>query len=184
MSTPVQLRSITDAEGQALVRVIRHSHDPIAQRRAVCVLCAAQGMNVPHIARNQLVDETLVRRILHAFNEEGLASLGNRYGKGRPKKFEGRTRKKIVDTVCTPPDQLKQPFSVWSLPKLRDYLVKKRIVSSVAIETLRRLLHEEGVSLQHTKTWKQSTDPDYAAKKKRSSVATGKRKRGGGGFSA
>jgi hypothetical protein len=60
-------------------------------------------------------------------------------------------------------------------------LIRKRIVSSVAIETLRRLLHEEGVSLQHTKTWKQSTDPRYTAKKKRSSGAIAKRKRGTGG---
>lgn len=180
MSSPVRLRPITNAEGQALVRVIRRSRDPIAQRRATCVLCAAQGMRVPHIARHQMVDASLVRRILHAFNEAGIASLGNRYGQGRPKKFDAKTRQKIVATVCTPPYQLKLPYSVWSLPKLQQYLIQKRIVTSVAIETLRRLLREEDVSLQHTKTWKQSTDPDYAAKKKRSNAATAKRKRGAG----
>lgn len=180
MSTPVKLRPITDAEGQALVRVLRRSRDPIAQRRATCVLAAATGMKVPQIARSQWIDETLVRRILHAFNDHGLASLGNRYGQGRPRKFDEPTRRRIVDVVCTPPYHLKLPFSVWSLPKLRDYLIRKRIVSSVAIETLRRLLREEGVSLQRTKTWKQSTDPNYAAKKKRWSGATGKRKRGAG----
>lgn len=176
MSTLVKLRAITDREGNALVRILRHSRDSVAQRRAACVLCAAQGMTVPRIARNQLIDETLVRRILHAFNEEGFASLGNRYGKGRPKKFDAKTRKKIVAVVCTPPYQLKQPYSVWSLPKVREYLMQKRIVTSIAIETLRRLLREEGVSLQHTKTWKQSTDLHYAAKKKPRSVATGRRK--------
>lgn len=176
MSTPVRLREISDAEGQALVRVNRHSRDAIAQRRAACVLAAATGMKVPQIARNLLIHETLVRRILHTFNEQGLSSLGNRYGKGRPKKFDERARKQIVDIVCTPPHQLRQPFGVWSLPKLREYLMRKRIVKSVAIETLRRLLHEEGVSLQHTKTWKQSTDPDYAAKKKRSKPAINKQK--------
>jgi len=180
MSTPVKLRPISDTEGQALVRVNRYSRDAVAQRRAACVLAAATGMKVPQIARNQWIDETLVRRILHAFNDQGLASLGNRYGKGRPRKFDEQTRRRIVDAVCTPPYQWKLPFSVWSLPKLRDYLIQKRIVSSVAIETLRRLLREEGVSLQRTKTWKQSTDPNYAAKKKRSSVATDKRKRGAG----
>jgi len=117
------------------------------------------------------VVQTLLRLLY-----QGLASLGNRYGKGRPRKFDEQTRRRIVDAVCTPPYQLKLPFSVWSLPKLRDYLIQKRIVSSVAIETLRRLLREEGVSLQRTKTWKQSTDPNYAAKKKRSSIATDKRK--------
>lgn len=176
MSTPVKLRPISDVEGQTLVRVLRRSQDPIAQRRATCVLAAATGMKVPQIARNQWIDETLVRRILHAFNAQGLASLGNRYGKGRPRKFDDQTRRKIVDTICTPPYQLKLPFSVWSLPKLRGYLIQKRIVASIAIETLRRLLREEGVSLQRTKTWKQSTDPDYAAKKKRSSSVTKKRK--------
>ncbi len=180
MSTPVKLRPISDTEGQALVRTVRRSPDPVAQRRATCVLAAATGMKVPQIARNQLIDETLVRRILHAFNAQGLASLGNRYGKGRPRKFDDHTRRKIVDTVCTPPYQLKLPFSVWSLPKLRDYLIQKRMVSSIAIETLRRLLREEGVSLQRTKTWKQSTDPDYAAKKKRSSSVTKPRKRAAG----
>jgi len=180
MSTPVKLRPITNREGHALLRVVRRSSDPIARRRAAVILGAATGMTVPHIARTQMVHATYVRKIIHAFNAEGFASLGNRYGIGRPKKFDDRTRQKIVDTVCTPPYQLKQPYSVWSLPKLREYLMRKRIVSSIAIETLRRLLHEEGVSLQHTKTWKQSNDPDYAAKKKRSNAATGRRKRSAG----
>ena len=176
MSTPVKLREISESEGQSLIRVNRHSRDAIAQRRAACVLAAATGMKVPQIARNLSIAESLVRLILHTFNEQGLASLGNRYGKGRPKKFDEQVRKRIVDVVCTPPHQLRQPFGVWSLPKLRDYLMRKRIVKSIAIETLRRLLCEEGVSLQHTKTWKQSTDPDYTAKKKRSRNAIGRRK--------
>ncbi len=181
MSTPVKLRPITNREGNALLRMVRRSSDPIARRRAAVVLGAATGMSVPHISRTQMVHATYVRKILHAFNAEGLASLGNRYGHGRPRKFDDRTRQKIVDTVCTPPFQLKLPYSVWSLPKLREYVIQKRIVPSIAIETLRRLLYEEGVSLRHNKTWKQSNDPDYAAKKKRSSAAIGKQKQGTGG---
>jgi hypothetical protein len=34
-------------------------------------------------------------------------------------------------------------------------------------ESLRVLLHHEGVSFQVIKTWKQSSDPDFEAKKNR-----------------
>jgi len=62
MSTPVKLREISDTEGQALVRVNRHSRDAIARRRASCVLAAATGMKVPQVARNLLVHETVRRQ--------------------------------------------------------------------------------------------------------------------------
>jgi hypothetical protein len=59
------------------------------------------------------------------------------------------------------------PFSTWSLPKLADYLVTQGVVDDISHEGLRLLLREEGVSFQAVKTWKTSTDLDYAAKKNR-----------------
>jgi len=41
------------------------------------------------------------------------------------------------------------------------------VVEDISHEGLRALLRAEGVSFQAVKTWKQSTDPDYAAKKAR-----------------
>ncbi|MBM3325041.1 MAG: helix-turn-helix domain-containing protein [Calditrichaeota bacterium] len=177
MSTPVKLRPITSHEGNALLRVVRRSPDPIARRRAAVILGAATKMTVPDIARTQHIHPTHVRKILHAFNAEGLASLGARYGKGRPRIFDDAIRRRIADVVLTPPHQLGLPFGVWSLPKLRDYVIAQQIVPTVAIATLRTILIEAGISLQRTKTWKQSTDPDYARKKSGSSSATKKRKR-------
>jgi hypothetical protein len=50
---------------------------------------------------------------------------------------------------------------------LADHLVRKGVVEDISHEGLRALLHEEGVSFQALKTWKESNDPDFEAKKNR-----------------
>ena len=59
------------------------------------------------------------------------------------------------------------PFSTWSLTKLAEFLVAEGVVDDISHEGLRVLLRKEGVSFQAIKTYKQSTDPDYEAKKNR-----------------
>jgi transposase len=59
------------------------------------------------------------------------------------------------------------PFSTWSLSKLAEFLVAEGVVDDISHEGLRVLLREEGVSFQVIKTWKQSSDPDFEAKKNR-----------------
>src|SRR5580693_5250058 len=58
-------------------------------------------------------------------------------------------------------------FSTWSLSKLAEFLVAEGVVDDISHEGLRVLLREEGVSFQVIKTYKQSTDPDFEAKKNR-----------------
>ena len=59
------------------------------------------------------------------------------------------------------------PFSTWSLTKLAEFLVVEGVVDDISHEGLRILLREEGVSFQVIKTWKQSRDPDFEARKNR-----------------
>jgi hypothetical protein len=42
--------------------------------------------------------------------------------------------------------------------KLRDYLIESGRATTISIETVRRILHERGVTWHTTKTWKASTD--------------------------
>lgn len=165
MFPPLRLRRLTPKEGRVLLRVIRRSADKVAVKRAAVVLAANTGLTVPQISASQFVHQTYVRKILNGFNKIGLASIGNRYGKGRPVIFDDTVRQEIYQVVTTPPAQLKLPFTVWSVSKLRDYLIEHRIVKTISIEWLRQILREAGVTPQRTKTWKQSTDPEYLKKK-------------------
>jgi transposase len=175
---------LTRKEGQALLRTVRRSSDKVAVKRAACVLAAASGMTVPQISQSQFVHETYVRKILNGFNAEGLASIGNRYGIGRPRIFDDAVRREIYRVVTTPPVQLGLPFTVWSLPKLRDYLITQKIVATISIEWLRRILLDADITPQRTKTWKQSDDEHYPEKKDGSTAAMTMRKRGGSRSSA
>ena len=50
---------------------------------------------------------------------------------------------------------------------MAEFLVAEGVVDDISHEGLRVLLREEGVSFQVIKTYKQSSDPDFEAKKNR-----------------
>jgi transposase len=55
----------------------------------------------------------------------------------------------------------------WSLGKLRAYLVGQKIISHISLDWLHTLLVRFGIRWRHTKTWKQSTDPEFQQKYRR-----------------
>ena len=130
------------------------------------VLLSAQGMDVPAIAKVTFTSQDRVRDVLHNFNLDGFDALYPRYAGGRSPTFTLAQRREIKKSALSrPQDHL--PFSTWSLSKLADFLVAEGVVDDISHEGLRVLLHEEGVSFQRLKTWKQSHDPDFEAKKNR-----------------
>lgn len=160
------VRDITAAEGRKLQSIIRRGADRIRMRRAQVVLASAQGSKVPDIARRLYFCEAHVRTILKAFNAEGFDGLTPKYAGGRPRKFTEEQHSLIIEAALCPPDLLSWPFRRWSLAKLRDHLVREKIVTSISLETLRRMLKGHKVRLQRTKTWKECNDPRLRAKKK------------------
>jgi hypothetical protein len=52
-------------------------------------------------------------------------------------------------------------MNCWSLPKLREYLIEQKIVGNISISWLREILIHRKVRWRHTKTWKESTDPQF-----------------------
>src|SRR3990170_3654483 len=63
----------------------------------------------------------------------------------------------------------------WSVAKLKAYCLDRGLLPPITDEWVRRLLRREGVSFQHTKTWKQSPDPDFEVKKTASWTSTPRR---------
>lgn len=160
------VRNISMPEGRRLQRMVRRDGDRIRMRRAQVVLASDQGAKVPDIARRLYFSEAHVRTIIKLFNEEGFSALEPKYGIGRPKKFTEEQQSLIIETALCPPDLLGEPYRRWSLPKLRDFVVREKIVESIAVETIRQMLKAAKVKLRRTKTWKECNDPKLASKKK------------------
>ena len=168
MREGIRVREITNDEGNRLLQIVRRSSGSVVRwRRAQMVLLSAQGMDVAQIAKVAFTSPDRVREVLHNFNDDGFDSLAPKYAGGRPPKFTLPERREIKKIALSRPVDHDLPFSTWSLTKLAEFLVAEGVVDDISHEGLRVLLREEGVSFQVIKTWKQSNDPDFEAKKNR-----------------
>jgi transposase len=164
----LRVREIDDDEGRRLVRIVRRGTGSVVTwRRAQMVLLSAQGMDVAAIAEVAFTSEDRVRDVIRNFSADGFGSLYPNYRGGRPPKFTLPQRREIKKIAKSKSAEHDLPFSVWSLSKLAEFLVAEGVVDDISHEGLRTLLREEGVTFQRLKTWKASTDPDYAVKKAR-----------------
>lgn len=165
MATRIKLRELTIDEGQALQRQLRHGSDAVARKRAAVLLASAAGMRPAQIQGIGLAHGSYVRKLIHAFNAQGLSSVANRYGRGHPNKFPAAVQERLKEVVVSPPDQLGLPFGQWSLSKLRQYLISQGVITTISLQHLSWLLRRNGISYQRSKTWKQSPDSAFEWKK-------------------
>ena len=158
----VFVRELAPHEGQRLKRLSKQSKVASTRQRASILLASATLMSAPQIARMWMTDESHVRKVIHEFNEHGFDSLRPRFGGGRPRRISAEDEQRIVAVAGARPDTLGVPYTRWSLAKLSRYLCSQAIEVSPA--HLGRILARNGISLQRTRSWKQSPDPDYQAK--------------------
>nr|WP_258564205.1 IS630 family transposase [Streptomyces himalayensis] len=166
MAELVRVRRLTKQEGQKLQQIVRRgSASTVRFRRAMMLLASAGGNSVPVIARLVQADEDTVRDVIHSFNEIGLACLDPRWAGGRPRLLDADDEEFVIQTATTRPTKLGKPFTRWSIRKLADHL-RRNVAHPIRIgrEALRSLLVRRGITFQRTKTWKESTDPDFDAK--------------------
>jgi transposase len=107
---------------------------------------------------------------VHRFNASGFATFEKQPNHpGRPMMIDEQQVRRLVRAALSRPQDLGLPFTQWSVSKLRAYCLKEGLIPAISGEWVRQLLHREGVSYQHTKTWKESPDPEYEVKKTASS---------------
>jgi transposase len=126
-----------------------------------------QGQSVSQVALLHRASATHVAELIHAFNERGFAALDPRKSGGRPIRIDQAQRAAIVKVALARPTEVGEPFTSWSLGKLRAHLLAERVVPTISASQLWRILRERGIGFQHHKTWKASPDPDFEAKKDR-----------------
>lgn len=158
----VFVRELAPHEGQRLKRLSKWSKVAATRQRALILLASNTLMSAPEIARMLMTDESHVRKVIHDFNRHGFDSLRPRLGGGRPRRITTDDEQRIVAAAGARPSTLGVPYTRWSLAKLSRYLHGQGIAVSPA--HLARILARNGISLQRTRSWKQSPDPDYAEK--------------------
>ena len=160
----VRARRLKPYDRQKLIKMKRQLSNQVNSRHARIILMSADRLPNRIIAQRADCSPQWVRLIVHRFNAGGIEALRwspcGRDRTGRPYKFTAEIVEQIAEIALSPPKQL-IGMNEWSLPKLRDYLVAEGVVESISIEHLRRLLGQRKVRWRRTKTWKESTDPQF-----------------------
>ena len=113
MATRVQLREISNEEGNRLLRIVRRdSGSVVTWRRAQIVLLSAQAMSPAKISEVVFTDPDTVREVIHNFNRDGFDVLYPRYAGGRPPTFTLPQRREIKKIALSIPTDLGRPFGL------------------------------------------------------------------------
>jgi transposase len=161
----VFVRELSPEEGSRLKSISKKARYQSKRQRAMILLASSTGMSAPQIAGLVRSDESHVRKVIHAFNQEGFGSLDPDYRGGRPRKTTPEQRDQIIAVARARPDTQGVALTRWSLAKLAEHLAGLGVVLCEA--ALRQTLRAAGLSHQRTRTWKWGPDPDFAEKAQR-----------------
>lgn len=165
--TKILLRKLSKKEQLVLDHKLRDktmSARTYERYRAIDI--ARRGFTVSQIAERSGMHFTGIYDWIERFNENGFVGFEDPPNpEGRPSTLSSKQIREMIKIALARPTDLGLPYTQWSVSKLRTYLLKRGLFPDVSNEWIRRLLKREGVSLQHTKTWKESPDPDFEEKK-------------------
>lgn len=177
----VKARKLKPYERQKLHHMKRTKTNLVNSRHARIILLSQGGQTNACIAERCDCSPTWVRRIMHRFNHGGIEAISwfpYYCHTAGPRTFFSDTIEQIYEIALSPPKEL-IGMTVWSLPKLRQYLQQQHIIGSISLEWLRQLLRRHKIRWRHTKTWKDSQDPDFEVKYRRLRRLYAKRPKGG-----
>jgi transposase len=130
------------------------------------LLSGEQGMVAHEIAAIVRKGEQTVRRWLKRYMAEGINGLEDAPRCGAPGKVTPAYQKRLVTTVRQRPRSLGQPYSLWTLQRLADYMAEETGIR-VSPRTVGRYLKAADIVLSRPQHKISSPDPEYEVKKRR-----------------
>ena len=178
MPTYLTLRPLTDEETKAIDRLAHSRTEPArAVERARIVWHARGGARVPALARTLGLCEATVRLWLTRFNAHGLDGLADAPRTGRPPTYTATEVGEVIAASLTKPGDLGLPFGSWTLDRLTAYLHEAKGLA-ISRSRIGEILQAEGLRWRTQETWfGERPDPDFVAKRGRSSPSTRRRLR-------
>lgn len=148
------LRKITQNEHQLLERLAHSSTEP--SYRVVWakeLLAVEAGLSYSEAAKAAgRRSNDAVSHLVSRFNQMGITSLNLAHGGGNPVQYGLREQQIILNRFKTIPDKEQDGTATWSLNTLQ-LALKKRDHLDLSTYIIWKVLHENGYSWQHNRTW-------------------------------
>jgi len=164
---PIIVRELKPKEHKELEELYQKTKDVRIRSRAQMILLAVEQNYVARqIAEIVRKNDQTVRTWIKRFNVEGINGLYDAPRPGTPKKVTKEYRKQLLEIVRRRPRTLEQPYSMWSLERLANFMAEETGLR-VSTETVRRVLKSGGIVLSRPQHTISSPDPEYKVKKRR-----------------
>ena len=171
MKPPILVRDIPSAEMTELETLYRQTKDVrIRERTQIILLAAEQEMTAPEIAKIVRRNDQTVRTWIKRFNAEGIAGLYDAPRPGAPPKVTPEYEERLLIVVRQRPRALDQPYSMWTLQRLADFMAEETGLRLSAV-TVSRVLADHGIVMSRPQHKVSSSDPEYEVKKRRSKTS-------------
>jgi len=168
MRPPIQLPDLRPEAIKELDALYRTTHDVRLRTRSQMVLLAAeQHLVAADIAKIVRTDDETVRSWLRRYLAEGTQGLADAPRSGGPPKVTEAYHEQLIRVVRQRPRSLGQPYSLWTLQRLADYMAEQTGIR-VEAETIRVHLKAADIVLSKPQHKVTSPDPEYEVKKRRS----------------
>jgi transposase len=163
MRTPIQVRDVTPEEMNELETLYRQTKDVrMRERTQIILLAAEQGMAVPEIARIVRRNDQTVRTWIN-----GLYDMPR---PGAPPTVTPAYRERLLVAVRQRPRALGEPYSLWTLRRLADFMAEETGIRLSHV-TVSRILETNDIVLSRPQHKVSSPDPEYETKKRRSKTS-------------
>ncbi len=167
MLKPLEIPPLTAEELEALEKLYRTTKEVRLRTRAQIVLLAGeQRMTAPAIAAIVREVSQTVRNWLKRWMRDRIEGLKDRPMPGPPPKITEAYQEQLLAAVRRRPRSLGQPYSLWTLQRLADYMAEQ-IGIRVSDETVRQVLKAGEIVLSRPQHKISSPDPEYLVKKRR-----------------
>ena len=168
MRLPIRVRDISSDEKSELASLYRQSKDVrIRERTLIILLASEQGLTAPEISKIVRRNDQTVRSWIRRFNAEGIQGLYDKPRPGGPARVTEAYRERLLVVVRQRPRGLGQPYSLWTLQRLADFMAEETGIR-VSKVTVRRVLADHDIVMSRPQHKVSSPDPEYAVKKRRS----------------
>lgn len=164
---PIKVRELVKNEHEDLVTLYNETKVVRIRTRVQMILLAVEeSMAAPQIARLVRKSEDTVRRWIKRFNSEGVNGLYDEPRSGPPSKVTPDYKNRLLQAVRQRPRSLDQPYSLWTLQRLSDYLAEESGLR-FSSETVRLILKANDIVISRPQYKISSPDPEYEVKKRR-----------------
>jgi transposase len=137
-------------EQQTLEQLRRDDNRAAVFRNATIILQSADGLSKATLSQALGCSISTIDRVRRVYLHKGIAGLLPVKPPGRPSRVTTAYRTALAEALQTPPQSLGYGFSTWNVPRLAAHL-KKITKIGFSADQLRRLLHQEGFSIQRPK---------------------------------